>query len=194
MKTLAIIGSALSGGAEQIIDALAGGDLFGEILLFDNDLSAIGTEIMGAYVVDSSANILEWHRKNRFDCAVIGIGRVEEREKIFQHLSGEGVAFTNIIDKAANIRPSVSMGAGNVILANVYLGPSVIIGDNNYIITNTHINHHSIIGSHCYFSSGCTLAGRVHVGNKVRFDTASGSKADIKIHDETTVPAGKILV
>jgi UDP-3-O-[3-hydroxymyristoyl] glucosamine N-acyltransferase len=78
-------------------------------------------------------------------------------------------------------------------LANVFIGPLVTLGDNCYVITNTCINHDSRVGSHVYFSAGCTIAGDVQIGNRVRFDTASGAKARIKIKDDFFLAAGKIL-
>ena len=193
MKKLAIIGSALGGGASQIIDALSGNTTYSEIMIFDSNASALGSNVMGAKVVDSSENILKWHKDRMFDCAVIGIGTPNERAKLFRALAQEGVNFANVIDPTANIRPTAQLGVGNIILANVYIGPAVTIGDNNYIITSTTINHHSSVASHCYFSSGCTLAGRVRLGDEVRFDTASGAKGDISVPPGTFVSAGQIL-
>jgi sugar O-acyltransferase (sialic acid O-acetyltransferase NeuD family) len=193
MKKLAIIGSAVGGGAAQIIDALSGDTTYNEVIIFDHNLSVLGSNVMGVNVVDSSENILKWHKDGKFDCAVIGIGTPSERAKLFRVLSREGVNFVNVIDPTANIRPTARLGLGNVILANVYIGPFVTIGDNNYIITSTTINHHSNVGSHCYLSSGCTLAGRVKLGDKVRFDTASGAKGDVTVSSGTVVPAGQIL-
>jgi UDP-perosamine 4-acetyltransferase len=193
MKRLAIVGSAIGGGAAQIIDALSGDSSYSEIMIFDRDAAAIGTSVMGAPVVDSSDNVLQWHRNGRFDSAVIGVGMPSQRAEIFASLSEAGVNFVNVIDPTANIRPTASLGLGNVILANAYIGPYVTLGDNNYVITNTFINHHSRVGSSCYFSTGCKLAGRVLVGDRVRFDTASGAKGDVKVPDNASVAAGTIL-
>ena len=188
MKKLAIIGSAFGGGAAQIIDALSGDTAYNEVIIFDQNPSALGSTVMGVNVVDSSENILKWHKDGKFDCAVIAFGTPSERAKLFRALSQEGVNFVNVIDPTANIRPTARLGFGNVILANVYIGPFVTIGDNNYIITSTTINHHSSIASHCYLSSGCILAGRVKLGDEVRFDTASGAKGDVYVPAGTFVP------
>jgi UDP-perosamine 4-acetyltransferase len=193
MSRLAIIGSALGGGAAQIIDALSGSPAYPEIIIFDRDTSAIGTTIMGAPVVDSSEKVIQWHKDGRFDSAVIAVGIPSQRAEIFYKLSSVGVTFVNVVDPTANIRSTASLGVGNVILACTYIGPFVSIGSNNYIITNTFINHHSTVGSNCYFSTGCKLAGRVHVGDRVRFDTASGAKGDVKVPDDAIIPAGHIL-
>ena len=80
-----------------------------------------------------------------------------------------------------------------MILANVFLGPNVSIGDNFYLITNTRINHDSRIGSHVYCSAGCVIAGYVEVGDRVRFDTASGAKARVKISTDKKIAAGTIV-
>lgn len=72
-------------------------------------------------------------------------------------------------------------------------GPTQLLGDNCYLISNTCINHDCVIGSHIYFSAGCVIAGNVKIDDRVRFDTSSGSKANITFKDDYIVPASKIL-
>ena len=130
-----------------------------------------------------------------FDEVVIAIGGdLIERERVFTDLKKHEIPLANIIDATAQLRIGTSIGVGNVILGNVFLGPNVTIGDNCYIIGNTIINHDCNIGSHSYFSSGCTLAGNVIVGERVRFDIASGSKANLVIRDDEYISPGQILI
>lgn len=102
--------------------------------------------------------------------------------------------FADIIDATAQLRIGTPIGVGNVILGNVFLGPNVIIGNNRYIIGNTTVNHDCNIGSHSYFSSGCTLAGNVIVGERVRFDITNGSKANLVIRDDEYISPSQILI
>jgi len=78
-----------------------------------------------------------------------------------------------------------------VILGKVFIGPNVTTGDNCYVIGNTIINHDCNVGSHSFFSAGCTLAGHVVVGDRVKFDIASGSKAHVVLEDDTYIQPGE---
>jgi len=146
-------------------------------------------------VIASSSDIYGHWKNSNFEEVVIAIGgNLGERQKIFDSLQALGVPFANVIDSTADIRSEVKLGVGNVILANVFIGPFVSIGNNCYIITNTCINHDSVVGSHVYFSAGCVVAGNVKIGDRVRFDTASGAKAKINVNNDSTIGPGKILI
>jgi sugar O-acyltransferase (sialic acid O-acetyltransferase NeuD family) len=195
MKRLAIIGSALSGGAAQIIDAVSTQCDYKAVAIFDNQEKLRGTNVLGVPVVSTSSDVEIYWKRGLFDEAVIAIGGdLKERERLFKYFRSIGVPFANIIDRTAEIRTGAKIGCGNVILAKVFVGPLVSIGDNCYVITNTCINHDSRVGSHVYFSAGCVIAGDVEIGDRVRFDTASGAKARIRIRDDSSVTAGKILL
>jgi acetyltransferase-like isoleucine patch superfamily enzyme len=194
VKKLAIIGSALTGGAAQVIDAVSTYNDYRAVAIFDNHTDAIGRSVFGVNVVASSMDVRKHWEQGLFDEVVLAIGgNLKERERLYNDLTSVGIPFANVIDRTAQIRLGVNMGSGNVILANVFIGPSVSIANNCYIITNTCINHHSKVGSHVYFSAGCTIAGDVVIGNRVRFDTASGAKARMNIADDASVPAGHIV-
>ena len=195
MKRLAIVGSAASGGAAQVIDAILTGPQYKAVAIFDNDESLLGKFVLSVPVIASSDKVVEYWKRHEFDEVIIAIGgNLNERQRLFDEFNFLGIPFANVIDRSAKLRSAVNIGRGNVILANVFIGPHVTLGDNCYLITNTCINHDSVVGSHVYFSAGCVIAGNVKVGDRVRFDTASGSKANIKIKDDFIVPAGKILL
>jgi len=195
MKKLAIIGSALTGGAAQIIDAVRRSNSYEVTAIFDNNPHSLGQKILNVPVIASSFDVYDHWKGSAFEEVVIAIGGdLSERQRLFDSLQKQGIPFANVIDPTADIRSEVKLGIGNVILANVFLGPYVTVGDNCYIITNTCINHDTIIGSHVYFSAGCVIAGSVKIGDRVRFDTASGAKAKISVNDDKTISAGKILI
>lgn len=194
MKRLAIVGSAASGGAAQIIDAVRTGTEYEAVAIFDKNENLFGKYILNVPIIASSDEVESFWKKNKFDEIIIAIGGdLNERKRLFEEFSFMGIPFANVIDSSAQLRSEVKIGKGNVILANVFIGPYVTLGDNCYLITNTCINHDTLVGSHVYFSAGCVVAGGVEIGNQVRFDTASGAKAKIIIKQEYIVPAGKIL-
>lgn len=192
-KRLAIIGSAKGGGAHQVIDAMQSSRNLIPVAVFDSDVTMMGKSILGVPVVGSSTEVVNHYQRGEFDCVIIAIGNVEARANLYAELKSSGLPFENVIDSSVQIRTGATLGEGNVILGNAYLGPEVSVGNNCYIITNSVINHHSVVGDHCYFSSGVTLAGKVTVQNKVKFDTASGAIAGIEVGEGSVIPAGCIL-
>ena len=187
-KRIAIIGSALSGGAAQVIDALLRSGNQVPIAVFDSNPSAKGKTILGVSVIGSTNDVINSFHAGTFDEAVIAIGSLEPRKEVFDMLSRALIPFCNVIDKDAVVSDSAKLGIGNVLLCHAYLGPGVVIGDNCYIISGSRINHDSQLGSHCYLSTGVSIAGRVVVGNMVKFDTSSGAAPDCSI------PCGSYLV
>jgi len=195
-KRIAVIGSAIGGGAAQVIDALVGTDVQATGV-FDNDDRARGKDVLGVPVLGDSSlpTIAQAHAQGRFDAAVIAIGGdLRERERIFRALQQAGIPTTNVVDPTVQIRSGATIGTGNVLLGGVYLGPHATIGDNCYIINGTTIQHETIVGDHSYFSAGCGLAGRIRVGQRVRFDTGSGAKANLSVGDDAVVGAGLVLI
>ncbi len=195
IQRIAIIGSALGGGAAQIIDALVGTSNTATAI-FDASEAARGQSILGTPVLGDSDidTIRDHHARGIFDAAVIAIGGdLRERERVFHALRATGIALANVIDPAAQLRSGVKLGVGNVVLAGVFLGPHVEIGDNCYIITHTSIQHDSRVGSHAYFSPAVALGGRVEVGNRVRFELRSAARSGVKIGDDCVIAAGAIV-
>jgi len=192
LKRIAVIGSALGGGAAQVIDAILRGSGQVPVAIFDSNPDSKGKYILGVQVVGSSEEVIEAYRSSIFDEAVIAIGSLEIRKDIFNQLTSASIPFCNVIDRDAVICDSAKIGIANVILCHSFIGPDAVIGDNCYIITGSRINHNSRLGSHCYLSTGVSIAGRVEVGNMVKFDTASGSAPDCFIPFGSYLAPGQI--
>jgi UDP-perosamine 4-acetyltransferase len=192
-RRVAIVGSALAGGAAQIIDALDGSSELVAVAIYDSDARAAGRSVLGIPVRGSSSDVAAAFRREELDCAVVGIGTLTIREAVFAQLLADGVPTCNVIDRSATVSRFAALGTGNVVLATSYLGPEVVLGDNCYLVTGTRINHHTRVGSHCYFASGVTISGRVTIGSRVRFDLASVAATDAAVPDGTVVPAGTIF-
>lgn len=189
MMKIAILGSALRGGGIQIIDILLESLAKDDLLIYDDDVDAKGKSVLGVPVVGPISQSVNDFSKGVFSAAVVAIGSVEPREKIYKSLLAQDVKFVNVISSKAILSPFCTLGIGNVILPGVYIGPSVTIGDNNYLTTASQINHDSSVGSHCYFSAGVTVAGRVKIGDSCRFDTSSCITADAVVPTHSLIKA-----
>lgn len=166
MKRLAIIGSALSGGAGQIIEALANQENIRAVLILDRDVNAIGTEIHKVPVVGSTDELLNRWKEDEFDMAIVAIGGdLSERKRLFEYLQSNNIPLTNIIDGSVKLGLNVILGEGNVILNNSYLGNDVKLGNNNYILNQCSIQHDTMIEDHNYFATDVTVGAKVKIGN-----------------------------
>lgn len=194
-QRLAILGSAVSGGALQVIDAaLTTNDLL-PACIYDSDPHSHGTQVLGIPVVGSTEICLEEFKKNRFDCAVVAIGgNTKIRQLVFEKIKTQKIPLANVISQHAMISSSARFGEGNVVLPGVYIGPLVIVHDNCYFISGTTINHHTIIHSHSYCSTGVSIASHVVVGSGSRFDTASFAISRSIFKPFSVVPAGETLM
>ena len=65
------------------------------------------------------------------------------------------------------------------------------MGNNNYFTTSTVVNHDTVIGSHCYFSSSVSVAGRVKIEDRIRFDTACCITADAVVGSDSLIAPGE---
>ena len=188
---LAIIGSALAGGAVQIVDILLEDFSTSSIRIYDDSDDAQGCDVLGIPVVGTLQRLLSDFSDGLIDSAVIAVGSITPRKLLFEKYIAFGMPFPNIISSDSIISKSARLGIGNVILPNVYIGPRVILGNNNYLTTMTAINHDTCIGSHCYFSTSVSVAGRVHIEDCIRFDTSCCVTADAKVKAETLIGPGE---
>lgn len=189
---IAVVGSALGGGAAQVIDAISRSADQVAVAIYDNNPEALGISLHGIQVAGPSNTVIQAYKSGSFDAAIIAIGNIQLRKEVFDSLIHASIPLCNVIDRDAVVSRTAKIGIGNVFLCHSYVGPGVIIRDNCYIITGSRINHDSTLGSHCYLSTGVSIAGRVEVGDMVKFDTASGSAPDCLIPAGTCLKPGQI--
>ena len=187
---LAIIGSALSGGAIQIIDIINGDRISCSMYIYDDNNELHGKDVLGVPIIGAVARAKSDYISGKIDAAVIAVGSILPRKRLFDEISATGIKMCNIISSLAVVSSTAKIGVGNILLPFVYLGPNVKIKDNNFITTGTQINHDSTLGSNCYFSAGVTVAGRVKIGNAVRADTAASVTADAVVVDGSILNPG----
>lgn len=189
---IAVVGSALGGGAAQVIDAISRSADQLAVAVYDSNPEALGLFVHGIRVEGPSDSVAQTYKSGLFDAAVIAIGNIQLRKEVFESLVHSSIPLCNVIDRDAVVSTTAKIGIGNVFLCHSYVGPGVVIRDNCYMITGSRINHDSSLGSHCYLSTGVSIAGRVEVGDMVKFDTASGSAPDCLIPAGTSLQPGQI--
>lgn len=188
---LGVIGSALAGGSVQIIDLVLDDHLASDIRIYDDREDAQGCSILGVPVVGTLDRLLLDVSDGLVDSAIIAVGSIGPRQKLYSRYLKASLRFPNIISSKSDISRSAVLGMGNVILPHVYIGPRVAIADNNYFTTATVVNHDTFIGSHCYFSASVSVAGRVSIGDRVRLDTACCVTADAVVEADSLIGPGE---
>ncbi len=169
MKKIAIIGSALSGGAAQIIEALQENKEMTVECILDRDINAIGKDVFNVPVIGSTDDILKFFKEGRFNAASIAIGGdLIERERLFAFCNDNGVEMVNVIAKSVLFGMNVRLGKGNVILNNCYFGNNVNIGDNNYILNQCSVQHDTKISNTNYLATNVKIGAKVSIGSNNR--------------------------
>jgi hypothetical protein len=169
-KNIAILGSALAGGAGQIIEISERAKLEYDFSIFDNDENLIGKAVFDSKVVGLTNDFFLESTFGKYDGAIIAIGGdLKQRDNLLKIAKEKRVTLVNIIDPTVVFGLSVKIGFGNVIASGVYIGNNVKIADNNYILNSVSIQHDTCIGSSNYFSTRTSIGGHSKVGDKVRF-------------------------
>ena len=96
---IAVVGSALAGGAIQIIDILLEDNLAQSILLYDDADGAQDTNVLGVPVIGTLDRIPFDFRDKRIDSAIVAVGSITPRKKIFSNISRVEIPLPNIISK-----------------------------------------------------------------------------------------------
>ena len=186
---IAIIGSALGGGAAQIIEALQNQPAARAALIVDNDQRAVGTTVCGVEVACPTEDLPRLWEQGRFDAAVIAIGGdLNERKRVFENFRGRGIPFANVIDPSVRTGIGFTIGVGNVILNSTYLGNGVTVGDNCYILNQCSIQHDTVIGDHNYLATNVSIGAHVKIGSANRFGIKSVVETRAIVSDSTIIP------
>lgn len=181
---LVIIGTG--GAALMVIDAISKVGRYriaGFIDDFSRESYFEGEAIFGGIsVID---NLMSKGLKNLV-LAYGFIGNLESRFNLFNKYKGK-VNFPNVIDPGAIIEKSATLGIGNIILSNSYIGSKTNIGDINIINTGALISHECIIEVGNHFTPSSTIAGQVKIGSLNTFGMNCSVLMKTSIEDKVIV-------
>lgn len=112
------------------------------------------------------------------------------RKNPYARFKRAGYELINIVDRNANVSPSVEMGEGNMICANTFIGPNSVLGSDIIVNVGAVVNHDCIISDHCHIASGAILAGEVIVGENTLIGQGVVVLARVKIGKNVTINNG----
>jgi acetyltransferase-like isoleucine patch superfamily enzyme len=181
----------------EVIEDIIEGQENKEIIGFvadDNYKADIDLPFLDCNVFDFPQKI----DKLTYDTVIIAMGgslkSMQFRKKVFDHYMNEGVRFTNLVSRQANIGKNFRIGVGNIIGSGVFIGTGSRIGDNNFISYMTTIGHHNIIGNNNLFAPGVMMSGLVEVGDDCILTTGVNFIDKVKIGNRVILPLGYNVV
>lgn len=182
------------GGGTLAVDAIQRTTHQRAVGILDNNAALHGKTMLGVPILGPNSQAKKLYEEGFFDAAIIMVtANLEERERMFTDLRAQGIPFTNVIDPSVEIRANVTIGTGNLIMANGFLAACVTLGDNNFLASHTCIEHHSIIGNHCTFGPRSTTSGAVVIGDKVKFGMGVLVEPYLTIGSHSLIPSGAVV-
>jgi UDP-N-acetylbacillosamine N-acetyltransferase len=187
MKRLVIFGCG--GHARSVADvALSSGIL--ELLFVDRN--ARPAERVLGFPVITDAEFASLHMRK--PSVIVALGDNREREQVFDGLVKSGFSAIALVAHDAHRGVGVAIGVGSFVGSGAHLGPEASIGQNTIINTRAVIEHGARVEAHSHVSVNATLAGFVHIGERVMIGVGATVIDRVSICSETVVGAGSVVV
>jgi sugar O-acyltransferase (sialic acid O-acetyltransferase NeuD family) len=181
----AVIGAG--GHGKVVLDAVLSAGVHLVAGIVDDNIELAGTRLFDVPIVGSMTEI----KGVQGYIVAIGDNRTR-REKYNLHLQA-GYTPVTVIHPSAIISPSVRIGKGTTVLANVVINPDASIGDNVVLYTSCTIDHECDISDHSYISPGCNICGRVRIGVGAMLGAGAVVLPGLSIGQWTIVGAGAVV-
>jgi acetyltransferase EpsM len=153
------------GHGKSLIDLIRTLGTYSIAGIIDDSLQ-VGGSVMGVTVL-GGVRILEQLRSRGLSLAanaVGGIGNINSRLNVFEHLARAGFACPSLVHSTAVVEPSASLADGVQVFPHAYVGSEAKIGFGVIINTGVVVSHDCNIGEYTNLSPGAILAGEVTVG------------------------------
>lgn len=141
-----------------------------EIGGFFDDTAGI-REAGGIPVVGTVDDLLDAAEERR--AIFIAVGDNGRRRRCVERLRRTNVNFPNIVHPRAVVEASVQLGAGNLVLANTYLGTGSLVGSFSLFFPGSSITHHNTVGDYCFFAPNVSVGGYTQIGHECKFGMGS---------------------
>ena len=173
-----------SGHGKVILDILSANGV--QVRAFVDDNPEIGS-FADLPVFDSlmDACTLEEER------CIISVGNNAIRKRLAQT---HDCAYAAAVHPSAQLSPSVSVGSGTVVMANVSINADVSIGHHCIVNTNASVDHDCVLEDYVHISPNSALAGNVTVGEGAHVGIGACVMQGIRIGRWATVGAGAVVI
>lgn len=126
-------------------------------------------------------------------CVAIGGGRGDERLKMQDWLSVQGIPPITLAHRTAFVASDAIIGDGSQILAQAAVCANSRLGKAVIVNTSASVDHCNSIGDGTHIGPGVHLAGEVTVGRNVFIGTGATILPRVRIGDGAIVGAGAVV-
>ena len=128
------------------------------------------------------------------DVFTCSMGDVNKKKKCVEKILAKGGEFITLIDKSVYIHPTVKVGKGVIISANVGIGVNAVIGDYSFVQYEAIIGHDAYVGNFSRIDCRAILVGGVKVGNVATVHTCSIISHNVDVGDGAKVGAMSFVI
>jgi UDP-perosamine 4-acetyltransferase len=190
-----VFGFGAGGHAKVVIDALRAVGGIEVVGLLDPSHQS-GRLVMGVPVVgdDSVVDQLVARGVSR---AFIGVGSVGEtsiRKRLYELACRKNLEVISIVHPTAVVAPSVSYGAGLLVLAGAIVNAASTLGVNVLVNTGAIVEHDCMIGDHVHVATGARVGGAVTIGSGTHVGIGASIRQGIVIGRDAVIGAGAAVV
>lgn len=189
-NNLVIIGGG--GHANVIIDILRQQGIF-KIVGVVEQKKRVGQYHSDIPIIGDDSQLESLFRQGLHNAAV-AIGDNSLRARLYNNLKAIGFNLINMIHSSAVISPSVRISAGSVIMPGAVLNTNCLIQENVIINTKASLDHDCVVMNHCHIAPGCTLTGRVSIGEGTFIGAGATVIPDVSIGAWSIIGAGSVVV
>jgi sugar O-acyltransferase (sialic acid O-acetyltransferase NeuD family) len=118
----------------------------------------------------------------------------QDRLKLHDWLSGEGLRPLTVTHRVAYIAPDATLGPGCQILAHATVCTQARLGRGVIVNTAASVDHECRIGAGTHVGPGVRLAGRVEVGERAFIGTGAVVLPRLRIGEDAVIGAGAVVV
>lgn len=122
--------------------------------------------------------------------AVGGIGNLQARIAIFEHLAEAGFTCPSLIHPSAVVEPSAKLSLGDQVMPLSYIGSQAELGFGVLVNTGAVLSHDCTVGDYSNLSPGALVAGEVHIGRAVLIGMGATVNLGVEIGDGARIGNG----
>jgi sugar O-acyltransferase (sialic acid O-acetyltransferase NeuD family) len=116
---------------------------------------------------------------------------IEARISVYNELK-KNFTFLNLIHPSIKDK-NFSIGSGNIICSQVFIGKNCTIGNNNLISPQVFIGHDSSISDNCIFGPAAKIMGSVKIQNDVVVGASSSILQNLLIKKKSIISIGSVI-
>ena len=191
MKDLILIGGG--GHCKSCIEVIKQTNIYNIIGILDKKEN-INKKVLDYKIIGTDDDIDEFILKDYSFFITIGqIKNSKKRELIFNKLIEKNASIPYIISPRSYISNSVQIGAGTIIMNDVFINTECYIGSNNIINNKSLIEHDVKIGNNNHISTSCTLNGSVTIKNNTFIGSGTIINNNLKIGSNIIIGSGSLI-